>query len=59
MRYIRTNHNPLTVSDILLKNGTARLEDFYPVLSRFSCFDKNIHLKGSLISVAQSYFCRT
>lgn len=31
----------------------------YPVLSRFSCFDKNIHLKGSLISVAQSYFCRT
>ena len=29
------------------------------VLSRFSCFDKNIHLKGSLISVAQSYFCRT
>lgn len=31
MRHIRTNHNPLTVSDILLENGTARLEDFYPL----------------------------
>ena len=26
-----TNHNLSTVSDILLKNGTARLEDFYPL----------------------------
>ena len=32
---------------------------YLTVLSRFSCFDKDIHLKGSLISVAQSYFCRT
>ena len=40
MRYIRTNHNPLTVSDILLKNGTARLEDFYPLTKVKTASDK-------------------
>lgn len=38
-----TNHNPstpLTVSDILLKNGTARLEDFYPLTKVKSASDK-------------------
>ena len=40
MRHIRTNHNPLTVSDILLKNGTARLEDFYPLTKVKTASDK-------------------
>ena len=40
MRYIRTNHNPLTVSDILLENGTARLEDFYPLTKVKTASDK-------------------
>lgn len=40
MRYIRTNHNPLTVSDILFKNGTARLEDFYPLTKVKTASDK-------------------
>ena len=38
-----TNHNPstpLTVSDILLKNGTARLEDFYPLTKVKTASDK-------------------
>lgn len=34
------NHNPLTVSDILLKNGTARLEDFYPLTKVKTASDK-------------------
>lgn len=40
MRHIRTNHNPLTVSDILLENGTARLEDFYPLTKVKTASDK-------------------
>ena len=40
MRRIRTNHNPLTVSDILLENGTARLEDFYPLTKVKTASDK-------------------
>lgn len=40
MRHIRTNHNPLTVSDILLGNGTARLEDFYPLTKVKTASDK-------------------
>ena len=38
-----TAHNPstpLTVSDILLKNGTARLEDFYPLTEVRTASDK-------------------
>ena len=38
-----TTHNPstpLTVSDILLKNGTARLEDFYPLTEVRTASDK-------------------
>ena len=38
-----TTHNPstlLTVSDILLKNGTARLEDFYPLTEVRTSSDK-------------------
>ena len=38
-----TTHNPstpLTVSDILLKNGTARLEDFYPLTKVKTASDK-------------------
>lgn len=38
-----TNHNPatpLTVSDILLKNGTARLEVFYPLTKVKTASDK-------------------
>ena len=38
-----TNHNPstpLTVSDVLLKNGTARLEDFYPLTKVKTASDK-------------------
>ena len=38
-----TSHNsptPLTVSDILLKNGTARLEDFYPLTKVKTASDK-------------------
>ena len=38
-----TTHNPstpLTVSDVLLKNGTARLEDFYPLTEVRTASDK-------------------
>ena len=40
MRHIRTNHNPLTISDILLKNGTTSLEDFYPLTKVKTASDK-------------------
>lgn len=44
-----TNHNPLTVSDILLKNGTARLEDFYPLTKRKTASDKEALLFKAII----------
>ena len=33
-------HNPLTVSDILLKNVTARLKEFYPLTKVQTATDK-------------------
>ena len=49
MRHIRTNHNPLTVSDILLENGIARLEDFYPLTKVKTASDKkNFYPKATI-----------
>ena len=49
MRHIRTNHNPLTISDILLKNGTTSLEDFYPLTKVKTASDKEKHLSQGYI----------